>query len=179
MLLALALPFFASCSDDDDVNTAECTVGFESAALTYSEATSDYVNIPIAVKGHRNGPVRVTIETAPEGATPAVEGENYMITDKTLNLNADTLSTGTINVELKIINDNEINDDRSFNEFELDPIEFSLKYDTSIISVPALVAGVPVEDALREFIVEPAPVTEAEENPEASISEFGDMSMEI
>ncbi len=70
-------------------------------------------------------------------------------------------------------------DDRSFNEFELDPIEFSLKYDTSIISVPALVAGVPVEDALREFIVEPAPVTEAEENPEASISEFGDMSMEI
>ena len=70
-------------------------------------------------------------------------------------------------------------DDRSFNEFELDPIEFSLKYDTSIISVPALVAGVPVEDALREFIVEPAPVTEAEENPEDSISEFGDMSMEI
>ena len=114
MLLALALPFFASCSDDDDVNTAECTVGFESAALTYSEATSDYVNIPIAVKGHRNGPVRVTIETAPEGATPAVEGENYMITDKTLNLNADTLENGVINVELKIIDDYIMNADRQF-----------------------------------------------------------------
>ena len=70
-------------------------------------------------------------------------------------------------------------DDRSFNEYELDPIEFDLEYDTSIISIPALVAGVPVEDAIKEFIVEPAPVSEADANPEEAISEFGDMSMEI
>ena len=114
MLLAVAMPFFASCSDDDDVNTAECTVGFESAALTYSEATSDYVNIPIAVKGHRNGPVRVTIETAPYGESPAEEGVNYMITDKTLNLNADTLENGVINVEMKVIDDYIMNADRQF-----------------------------------------------------------------
>ncbi len=114
MLLAVAMPFFASCSDDDDVNTRDCTVGFESTALTYSEATSDYVNIPIAVTGHRNGPVRVTIETAPYGESPAEEGVNYMITDKTLNLNADTLENGVINVELKIIDDYIMNADRQF-----------------------------------------------------------------
>lgn len=114
MLLAVALPFLASCSDDDDVNTMDCTVGFESTALSYSEATSDYVNIPIAVTGHRNGPVRVTIETAPYGDSPAEEGVNYMITDKTLNLNADTLENGVINVELKIIDDYIMNADRQF-----------------------------------------------------------------
>lgn len=114
VLLAVAMPFFASCSDDDDVNTRDCTVGFESTALTYSEATSDYVNIPIAVTGHRNGPVRVTIETAPYGESPAEEGVNYMITDKTLNLNADTLENGVINVELKIIDDYIMNADRQF-----------------------------------------------------------------
>ena len=70
-------------------------------------------------------------------------------------------------------------DDRSFNEYQLDPIEFTLKYDTSIISVPALVAGVPVEDAIKEFIVEPAPVTETEAAPEEAISEFGDMTMDF
>ncbi len=70
-------------------------------------------------------------------------------------------------------------DDRSFNEYQLDPIEFTLKHDTSIISVPALVAGVPVEDAIKEFIVEPAPVTETEAAPEETISEFGDMTMDF
>lgn len=37
-----------------------------------------------------------------------------MITDKTLNINADTLSTGEMNVELKVINDDEVNDNRQF-----------------------------------------------------------------
>lgn len=114
MLLAVATPFFTSCSEDDnDVNTRECTVGFESNAVTIDE-TAGYAQIPIAVSGHRNGPVRVVIEAAPAGTENAVEGTHYMITDKTLNLNADTLSTGTINVEVKVIDDREINDDRQF-----------------------------------------------------------------
>lgn len=114
MLLAVALSFFASCSEDDDAtNTMECTVGFENSAVTIDE-TAGIVNIPIAVNGHRNGPVRVTIETAPTGTENAVEGTHYMVTDKTLNLNPDTLSTGTINVEVKVIDDREINADRQF-----------------------------------------------------------------
>lgn len=114
MLLAVAVPFFTSCSEDDDVNTtADCTVGFESASVTVSELDG-YVKIPIAVNGRRNGPVRLTVEAASTGANAAVEGENFTITDKTLNLNPDTLSTGTINVEVKVIDDNEINSDRQF-----------------------------------------------------------------
>ena len=114
ILLAAAVPFFASC-EDDDVNSAQCTLGFASSTVEISEASSGYLQIPINVTGKRNGPIHVTIEATPAGQNGAVEGENYIITDKTLNLNADTLSTGTINVEVKIINDNEINDDRSFN----------------------------------------------------------------
>ena len=112
--MAAALPFFTSCSEDDnEVNTRECTVGFESKAVTLDE-TAGYGQIPIAVSGHRNGPVRVTIEAAPTGTETAVEGILYMITDKTLNLNQDTLTTGTINVEEKFIDDSETNDDRQF-----------------------------------------------------------------
>lgn len=113
-MLLFAMSAFVACSDDDDVNTTECTVGFESTEQTVSEATNGYVQIPIAVSGHRNGPVKVTIEAAPAGENPAIEGEHYMITDKTLNLNADTQETGTINVELKIIDDSEINENRQF-----------------------------------------------------------------
>ncbi len=114
ILAAVALPLFTSCSDDDDVNTRECTIGFESATVEINEAASGYVNVPIVLSGRRNGPVRVTIEAAPYGDNPAIEGEHYMITDKTLNINADTLSTGEMNVELKVINDDEVNDNRQF-----------------------------------------------------------------
>lgn len=114
MLLAVAVPFLTSCSDDDDVNTAECTVGFESANYAFSEASGGYVSVPIQVSGHRNGPVRVVVSAAPSGEVQAIEGEHYVITDKTLNLNADTLGTGTINVQLKLIDDDEINPAREF-----------------------------------------------------------------
>ena len=72
-------------------------------------------------------------------------------------------------------------DDKSFNEIEMEPVEFTLEYDTSIISVPALVAGLPAEECIQEFIVQPAPEPASAEtqNPEAEISEFGDMTMEI
>lgn len=114
LLLAVALPFFASCSDDDNnANTAECTVGFESTTISIDE-TSGLVQVPITVSGRRNGPIHLTIETAPTGTNGAEEGTNYIITDKTLTLNADTLSTGTIYVEVKPVDDLGVNPDRSF-----------------------------------------------------------------
>lgn len=113
LLAALVVPFLASC-DDDDVNSAECTVGFTSSQMTVSEFTEGYVNIPIAIDGRRNGPVHITVSSEGTGSTPAVEGENYAITDKTLNFNADTLSTGTVNVELRLIDDYIMNADRQF-----------------------------------------------------------------
>lgn len=115
MLLAVAtLPFFTSCSEDEDVNSEECTVGFASSEVSVNEASAGYIQIPITVTGKRNGQIHVTVEAAPVGDKGAVEGKNYLITDKTLNLNADTLSTGTINVELKVFDDDEINEDRQF-----------------------------------------------------------------
>ena len=74
-------------------------------------------------------------------------------------------------------------DDKSFNEIELPEIEFDLEYDSSLISIPALVAGLPVEKCIQEFVVAPAPEAEAEETPEDSLSGaddiYGDLSMEI
>ena len=115
MLLAIALPFIWSCSDNgDDINTGQCTVGFASEEVEINEATSGYTNIPINVSGLRNGAVKIKIEAAPVGENGAVEGKHYFITDKTLNINADTLSTGTLNVEVKTLDDNVINDPRQF-----------------------------------------------------------------
>lgn len=114
LLLAVALPFFASCSDDDNnANTAQCTVGFESSTVSMDE-TSGLVQVPITVSGRRNGPIHLTIETAPTSTNGAEEGTNYIITDKTLTLNADTLSTSTIYVEVKPVDDLGVNPDRSF-----------------------------------------------------------------
>lgn len=111
--MAALLPFFTSCSEDEDVNTTECTVGFESDAIRISEPAG-ITQIPINVSGYRNGPVKVVIETESVGENGAIEGTHYRITDKTLNLNADTLSTGVINVEVQVIDDSEVNDDRQF-----------------------------------------------------------------
>lgn len=104
---------FAACSDDDsNTNTNECTVGFENTAITVNE-TDRYVNLPINVSGLRNGNVRLEIGTAPVGNNGAVEGEDYKITDKTLNLNTDSSSTATINVELQLLDNNEVDGDRT------------------------------------------------------------------
>lgn len=112
-LMAALLPFFTSCSEDDDVNTTECTVGFESDAIKINE-TAGITQIPINVSGYRNGPVKVVIETEPVGENGAIEGTHYRITDKTLNLNSDTLSTGVINVEVQIVDDSEVNENCLF-----------------------------------------------------------------
>lgn len=114
MLLAV-VSLFAACSDDDvKINSnQDCTVGFANTELTVSEPAG-YVSIPINVTGKRNGNVQMTIETAPVGTNGAVEGVNYLITDKTLNLNTDTLSSTSLDLELQLIDDNDINEDRQF-----------------------------------------------------------------
>ena len=74
MLLAIALPFIWSCSDNgDDINTGQCTVGFASEEVEINEATSGYTNIPINVSGLRNGAVKIKIEATPVGENGAVE----------------------------------------------------------------------------------------------------------
>lgn len=113
LLLAVA-PFIASCSDDDDFNTAQCTLGFQSEIMKTKESVG-YFNVPITIEGQRNGDVNLTITTTPASENGAVEGEHYRITDKTLTLSmADTTQNATLNVQIQAIDNGEINDDRSF-----------------------------------------------------------------
>ena len=113
MLLAF-VSLFAACSDDDNYNTnGSTTVSFASATVNTKESAG-LLNIPINVEGARNGNVKVVVKAEEVGDNPAKENENFIITDYTLNLNTDTLTTGTINVETKIVDDSEINADRTF-----------------------------------------------------------------
>lgn len=112
MLLAV-VSVFAACSSDDDYNTNETTVSFASDAITTKESAG-IINIPIKVTGLRNGSVNVTVKAEEVGANPAKEDVNYLITSKNINLNADDAETATMNVEIKIVDDDEINENRTF-----------------------------------------------------------------
>ncbi len=71
-------------------------------------------------------------------------------------------------------------EDDDFNEIVLDPVEFTLPADQSIISLPALVAGLPADKAIQEFIPEPSPVQASDTAAdEPAADEFGDMTMDF
>lgn len=112
MLLAV-MSLFAACSSDDDFNTKEATVSFASDSVVTKESAG-IVNIPINVEGMRNGNVTVRVQAEEVGTNPAKEDVNYLITDKTINIKADTLTSGTMNVEVKMVDDAEINENRTF-----------------------------------------------------------------
>ena len=78
-LLLAAAPFIASCSDDDDFNTAQCTLGFQSELLKTKESAG-FFNVPITIEGLRNGNVNVTITT-----TLATSSKNPDIIGTTVN----------------------------------------------------------------------------------------------
>ena len=114
----LALAVFAlalgSCSDDDsDWNTtADTTVSLPAEGVTVRETRGIY-KVPVQVSGSRNGAVKVTVEVKETGANPAKEEVNYMLTSKTSIVGADTVSTDGY-IEVETIDDDEINDDRTF-----------------------------------------------------------------
>lgn len=113
MLMAV-VSLAAACSDDTDYNSnGDVTIGFESPTVTAKES-SGYINVPIVVGGERNGNVKVVVKAEETGENPAKEDANYLITTKTLNLKADTLKSNTVNVEIKIVDDDELNENRTF-----------------------------------------------------------------
>ena len=116
MALLMAL-FMVACSDDDDaINTNQITLGFEKEAIVVKENVG-YFNVPIKIAGYRNGNVKVNVVATPVGENGAVEDVNYMITDKSLQLLSenDTTDNATLNIQIKTIDDQEINENRSFN----------------------------------------------------------------
>ena len=114
-LLAGAVLAFASCSEKEEWNTTNgASVSVAQATLKVSEAQGLF-NLPISVTGERNAPVQVTIEVTPVEATDntlsAEEDVHYLVTSKTINISSEN-NTG--NIEIKAVDDAEININREF-----------------------------------------------------------------
>lgn len=108
--LLVAVIFLGACSDDDvkKNSAADVTVSMGTATISPRESAG-IVSLPIKVEGPTNGMVTLTVETREVGSNPAVEGTNYYVTTKKINI---TGSEGY--VELEMVDDDEINDPRSF-----------------------------------------------------------------
>ena len=102
--------FLGACSDDDvkKNSAADVTVSMGTATISPRESAG-IVSLPIKVEGPTNGMVTLTVETREVGSNPAVENTNYYVTTKKINI---TGSEGY--VELEMVDDDEINDPRSF-----------------------------------------------------------------
>lgn len=108
--LLVAVLFLGACSDDDvkKNSAADVTVSMGTATISPKESAG-IVTLPIKVEGPTNGMVSLTVETREVGSNPAVDGTNYYVTTKKINI---TGSEGY--VELEMVDDDEINDPRSF-----------------------------------------------------------------
>lgn len=108
--LLVAVLFLGACSDDDvkKNSAADVTVSMGTATISPRESAG-IVSLPIKVEGPTNGMVSLTVETREVGSNPAVDGTNYYVTTKKINI---TGSEGY--VELEMVDDDEINDPRSF-----------------------------------------------------------------
>lgn len=111
--IALAALTMTACSDDDELNTSACTVSMEKEQMVASEdmVQDVYYNVPIVVDGESNGPIKVTVEVSGSSNTPAVEGEHYVITQKTITIPA---GQKVGNIEFHPTGDVEVNEDRQF-----------------------------------------------------------------
>ena len=108
--LLVAVLFLGACSDDDvkKNSAADVTVSMGTATISPRESAG-IVSLPIKVEGPTNGMVSVTVETREVGSNPAVENTHYYVTTKKINI---TGSEGY--VELEMVDDDEINDPRTF-----------------------------------------------------------------
>ena len=108
--LLVAVLFLGACSDDDvkKNSAADVTVSMGTASISPRESAG-IVTLPIKVEGPTNGMVSLTVETREVGSNPAVDGTNYYVTTKKINI---TGSEGY--VELEMVDDDEINDPRTF-----------------------------------------------------------------
>lgn len=108
--LLVAVLFLGACSDDDvkKNSAADVTVSMGTATISPRESAG-IVSLPIKVEGPTNGMVSVTVETREVGSNPAVENTHYYVTTKKINI---TGSEGY--VELEIVDNEEINDPRTF-----------------------------------------------------------------
>ena len=112
MLLAVTA-FFAACSDDDASwnSNADVTVEMGKTEVKVKEGVGLF-NVPIVVNGETTAPVRVHVSMRETGANPAKKDVNYMVTDTTI-----VVSGVAGKVEIKTVDDDEINENRTFEVF--------------------------------------------------------------
>ena len=111
LLAALTFVAFAACSEDEPKwNVGNATVSMEQTEISARENAGIFY-VPVRVDGERNGMVRVEVEVAETGTTPAMEDVHYYITSKSIVIPADA-TTG--NIEIATVNDDELNETRTF-----------------------------------------------------------------
>lgn len=110
LMLMVAVTFLGACSSDDDSwNTAsDVTVNMQNKTYSTKEGAGLF-KLPIVVSGEKNGNVFVTVEVKEVGEHPAKEDVNYYVTGKTINI-----SGATGYVEIETVDDDEINESRTF-----------------------------------------------------------------
>lgn len=114
VLLGVMALFAACSSDDESYNSNDSvTLGFADTQIVKKENVG-YFNVPISIEGYRNGNISFDIEVVEDGTNPAKEDVHYLITTKHLQLLNDTTKTGTLNVQIKAVDDQEINESRQF-----------------------------------------------------------------
>lgn len=110
---AVAALTLTACNNDDDYNTSNATVEMQDASMKVTEdfIAGTYYKVPIKVLGETDGPIRVTVEVNAVGQSPAIEDQDYLITEKSITIPAgDEIGY----IEFYPVGDYEINDDRVF-----------------------------------------------------------------
>lgn len=109
--LMLAATMFTACSDDDKSwNSNDVTVNMLESEVSVKENNGIF-NVPVSVDGEMNGPVEVTVEVAEVGENPAMDDVHYIVTEKTIVIVAEE---GVGNIEIRAVDDDEINEARTF-----------------------------------------------------------------
>lgn len=108
--LMLAATMFTACSDDDEWNGGDVAVNMLENEISVKE-NGILFNVPIVVDGEMNGAVRVTVEVAETGTNPAMDDVHYYVTQKTIVITAEE---GKGNIEIMTVDDNDINEARTF-----------------------------------------------------------------
>lgn len=109
LIVACTGLLLTSCSDDDKFNTGDAAVSMGQAEYSVKE-NKGLFSVPLSVTGTQNGPIEVTVGVTVTDKN-CVEDKHYLITSKTVTIPA---SKNTGRIEIKLVDDHIINEDRTF-----------------------------------------------------------------
>lgn len=99
LLALLALPLcLSACSDDDEFNVGNATVGFSTSEITIKENTTS-LNVPITVEGDHSGLIKVNVIVKDAQGTNVEIDKNIILTSGDLKLPA---NVSTIYAEINL-----------------------------------------------------------------------------